>query len=390
MGPPRNSWYADLAGPPGRYPVLDALRAVAIILVLLRHWSVAARDAFGMPGDGPLATLCANGWIGVDLFFVLSGFLIATHFVGAGAARIDRHTVLEFYRRRAFRTLPLYWAVIILCWIAGSYGAGPGFSAGAFSTYLLFLQDYLGSDLLVTLWSLAVEEKFYLLAPALAALLMLAGRRVGCAILAALMAWVLWSMLAATHAVAPGDYAQFFWAVRAPFHHAVFAILAGALVALRHGAPAGNGAAEPAWRFYFCAAALLLLHCSTDWIARGDWRLTCWAIAASSCLFALLVRSGLALNRDRPAYGAARPLRRVAKLSYALYLVHFSLLGPAIKTSRALLPDSLLARPALAGAAFLALYVLMSWLCAWVLHAALEKPFLRLRDRRRAAVMAPV
>lgn len=389
MGPPRRWYAADLAGPPGRYPVLDALRAVAIILVLLRHWSVAARGAFGAPGESPLAVLCANGWIGVDLFFVLSGFLIATHFVGAGAARIDRRTVLEFYRRRAFRTLPLYWSIIVLCWIAGSHGAGPGFSAGAFSTYFLFLQDYLGSDLLVTLWSLAVEEKFYLIAPALAALLMLAGRRLGSAILIALMGVVLWSMLDTTHAVARGDYAQFFWTLRAPFHHAVFAILAGALVALLHGAPTRNGAAAPARRFYFCAAVLLWLNCSTDWIARGDWTLACWAIAASSGLFALLVRSGLALNRDRPAFGASRWLRRIAKLSYALYLVHFSLLGPAINTSRALLPDSLLAQPAMASAASLIIYVSMSWVCAWALHMAVEKPFLRLRDRRRMAVTAP-
>src|SRR5471030_3243850 len=203
MPPPRR-WNIDPAGAPGRYPVLDALRAVAIMLVLLRHWSVAAHAAFGAPAGGPLAMLCANGWLGVDLFFVLSGFLIVNHFVGAGAGamRIDRHAILEFYRRRAFRTLPLYWAVIALCWIAGGYGAGPVFSVGTFSTYLLFLQDYLGSDLLVTLWSLAVEEKFYLIAPALAALLMLAGRRVGGATLIALMAWVFWSMLGATRAVA--------------------------------------------------------------------------------------------------------------------------------------------------------------------------------------------
>jgi len=390
MPPPRR-WNIDPAGAPGRYPVLDALRAVAIMLVLLRHWSVAAHAAFGAPAGGPLAMLCANGWLGVDLFFVLSGFLIVNHFVGAGAGamRIDRHAILEFYRRRAFRTLPLYWAVIALCWIAGGYGAGPVFSVGTFSTYLLFLQDYLGSDLLVTLWSLAVEEKFYLIAPALAALLMLAGRRVGGATLIALMAWVFWSMLAATRAVAPGDYPQFFWTVLAPFHHAVFAILAGALVALLHGAPAGQGAARPAWRFYCCAAALLCLHSSSDWLARGDWRLTCWAIAASSGLFALLVGSGLAVNRDRPAFGAARSLRRIAKLSYALYLVHFSLLGPAITASHALLPQRMLAQPALASAAFLILYLSMSWLCAWLLHVAVERPFLRLRDRRRAAALAP-
>ena len=150
-----------------------------------------------------------------------------------------------------------------------------------------------------------------------------------------------------------------------------------------HGAPKASAAAEPAWRFYFCAAVLVWLQCSADWLARGDWRLTCWVIAASASLFALLVRSGLGLNRDRPAFGAAPSLRRIAKLSYALYLVHFSLLGPAIKTSRALLPDSMLARPAMASAAFLLIYVSMSWAGAWILHVAVERPFLRLRDRHR-------
>lgn len=359
---------------PGRYPVLDALRALAIVLVLARHWAVASQDGFGTVPGGPLTVWSANGWIGVDLFFVLSGFLIGTHFAGPDAAPFGKAAVLEFYRRRAFRTLPLYWGVILLCWLVVST-----FSPLSFLTHLLFLQDYLGSDVMVTLWSLAVEEKFYLLAPALLWLLMRVGRKAACALLLAAMGWICWSMLDDARQVVPGDYGAFFWSVRAPFHHAGLAILAGVLVAVEHGGSGTRGA--PRWLLLMVAAPLLLLHAYRDWLGLGDWPLVCGVIALSSCLFALLVRLGLAVNRRHPAFGGARPLRHIAKLSYALYLVHFPLIGPAMQLSRTLLANMPPQAPA--SLLFLLVYGAISWAAALLLHLALERPFLRLRDRLR-------
>jgi peptidoglycan/LPS O-acetylase OafA/YrhL len=359
---------------PGRYPVLDALRALAIVLVLARHWAVASQDGFGAVPGGPLAVWSANGWIGVDLFFVLSGFLIGTHFAGADASPFGKAAVLEFYRRRAFRTLPLYWGVILLCWLLVST-----FSPLSFLTHLLFLQDYLGSDVMVTLWSLAVEEKFYLLAPALLWLLMRVGRKAACALLLVAMGWMCWSMLDDARQVAPGDYGAFFWSVRAPFHHAGLAILAGVLVAVEHGGSGARGARR--WLLLMVAAPLLLLHAYRDWLGLGDWPLVCGIIALSSCLFALLVRLGLAVNRRHPAFGGARPLRHIAKLSYALYLVHFPLIGPAMQLSRTLL--AYMPPQAPASLLFLLVYGALSWTAALLLHLALERPFLRLRDRLR-------
>ncbi len=368
-----------LAGNPGRYPVLDALRAFAIILVLARHWAVASQATFGTVPGGPLATLSANGWIGVDLFFVLSGFLISTHFVGPDAKPFGKAAVLEFYRRRAFRTLPLYWGVILLCWLSAPWTSGAGWSNLSFVTHLLFLQDYLGSDVMVTLWSLAVEEKFYLVAPALLFLLMRVGRRVACAMLALSMG-VLWcAMLAEAHGVERGQYAAFFWTVRAPFHHAVPAILAGVLVAVEHGASSARAA--PRSLLLVIAALALALHAYRDWLGAGDWPVVCWVIAVSSCLFALLVRCGIAVNYRLPAFGSARPLRYIAKLSYALYLVHYPLIGPATKLCHFLLGDTPQQAPALASLLFLVIYIAMSWAAAWLLHIALEKPFLLLRDQ---------
>lgn len=363
---------------PLRYPVLDALRAVAILLVLARHWAVASQATFGVVPGGPLAVLAANGWIGVDLFFVLSGFLIGSHFAGPHAAPFGRAAVLDFYRRRAFRTLPLYWGVILLCWLGAPWKLGADFSSLSFVTHLLFMQDYLGSDVMVTLWSLAVEEKFYLTAPALLFLLTRMGARCACLLLAVAMAWLCWSMQANARGIAPGDYPAFFWAIRAPFHHAVLGILAGVLVAVQHGASSARGA--PRALFLALAAPPLLLLTYKDWLGVEDWTTVCAIIALSSCLFALLVRCGLAVNGRRPSFGAARPLRHIAKLSYALYLVHYPLIGPAMRVSLALSGGAQQA-PVSGSLLFLAIYGAMSWAAAWLLHIALEKPFLLLRDR---------
>jgi len=370
-----------LAGKPGRYPVLDALRAVAILLVLARHWAVASQATFGVVPGGPLTLLSANGWIGVDLFFVLSGFLIGSHFTGPHAAPFERASVLDFYRRRAFRTLPLYWGVILLCWLAAPWTLGAEFSSLSFATHLLFMQDYLGSDVMVTLWSLAVEEKFYLATPLLLLLLTRMGTRSACIVLAVVMGGLCWSMQSSARSIAPGDYPAFFWAIRAPFHHAVLGILAGVLVAVQHGA----SGARHAPRALFLALAMLplLLLTYRDWLAQGDWPTVCWIIALSSMSFALLVRCGLAVNAQLPSFGAARPLRYIARLSYALYLVHYPLIGPATKLCQAL-PGGMQQAPVPGSLLFLAIYGAMSWAAAWLLHVALEKPFLLLRDRSAA------
>lgn len=363
----------------GRYPVLDALRAVAVILVLARHWAKASENTFGVVPGGPLAVLAQNGWLGVDLFFVLSGFLISTHFVGPQATPYSKAAVLEFYRRRAFRTLPLYWGVIGLCWLAAVGEPTGAISWPSFHTHLLFLQDYLGSDVMVTLWSLAVEEKFYLLAPALLLLPIYAGRRPAYVLLTLIMGGLAWSMLTSARGVTSGHYPSFFWAVRAPFHHAVLGILAGMLLAIQHGASASRPASRTS--FLVLAALLLLLHSYCDWLGQGDWSTVCCVIIVSCGLFALLVRLGLAVNCWHPAFGAARSLRHIAKLSYGLYLVHYPLIGPATKLSQALLGDMAQQAPVIGSLVFLCLFCFMSWVMAWLLYIALERPFLILRDR---------
>lgn len=161
-----------------RIPELDGIRGIAILFVFLFHY-------FTYTGRGSQATAFTRllrifdfGWSGVDLFFVLSGFLIGGILL---EARNSRQYFRTFYARRIYRIFPLYylWLYLYLAvLLIGLSLAGPSemFTKEdlvRFPRYLLFLQNffYANSHLqlawLSPTWSLAVEEQYYLVAPLL-------------------------------------------------------------------------------------------------------------------------------------------------------------------------------------------------------------------------------
>lgn len=148
---------------------LDGLRGIAILLVLLAHAHVAAS------GDWPsLLTVVVQtgGWVGVDLFFVLSGFLITGILVrNRGSYGYFR----TFYARRALRIWPLYYLTIALAFLVAPHIwlLDVVSMQGHASTWIFFLQNvYMAVQLphvaaFDNLWSVAVEEQFYLVLPIL-------------------------------------------------------------------------------------------------------------------------------------------------------------------------------------------------------------------------------
>ncbi|WP_182864776.1 acyltransferase family protein [Rhodopirellula sp. JC639] len=152
---------------PGGMPTyiteLDALRGIAAIAVLCCH----------------LPRGFWFGATGVDLFFVLSGFLIT----GIIQRNLDQPRFLRaFYWRRSLRILPLYYLVILIAYVANLIRATPADTSGI-AYYLVYLQNihqYWGAETppvdlgLGHTWTLAIEEQFYLLWPA--ALLLIRGR----------------------------------------------------------------------------------------------------------------------------------------------------------------------------------------------------------------------
>src|SRR5690606_20858790 len=133
-------------------PWLDLLRTAAIFLVLLRHGSRSEGNGLS---DGFLANLFKNGWVGVDFFFVLSGYLIASGIIRRSSSN-GGFCPTGYIKDRILRIVPAYYVVLILC-VVGVFPSAAEVSAHSFFAHLFFLQDYTGSDINVAFWSLGVE-----------------------------------------------------------------------------------------------------------------------------------------------------------------------------------------------------------------------------------------
>lgn len=154
----------------GKIPALDGLRGLAILMVMVSHFIFLS-----WPNTAWYRVL-QSGWLGVDLFFVLSGFLITGILVGT-RERADYFR--RFYKRRALRIFPLYFFAILVVWLCvvlveraperlhgwDSWGWYVFFSSNiamAFKGDWTWHSNFLDAN---HLWSIAVEEQFYILWP---------------------------------------------------------------------------------------------------------------------------------------------------------------------------------------------------------------------------------
>src|SRR5262249_6101897 len=146
-----------------RQPGLDLLRALAIIVVVIYH---AALFGFKMPGR-----VDRFGWIGVDLFFVLSGYLIGGQLL-TPVLRNQRMNLGRFFARRALRIMPAYFAILAIYFLLPSWREYPDMSQPLWK-FLLSIQNIglHGGTAFSHAWSLAVEDQFYLVLPFLLLLL---------------------------------------------------------------------------------------------------------------------------------------------------------------------------------------------------------------------------
>lgn len=191
------------------WPQLDGLRFVAFFLVYLFHggvpqfsgWvrdvAVLVSGVTGQEGSDLGYRLQHNGWVGVRLFFILSGYLI-TSLLLREEARFGRVDLRAFWVRRILRIWPLYYLVVFLGFGVVAWAQGVAGSAEyreqltwQLPAFLLFLGNWsmglfgpVFSDALSVLWSVCVEEQFYLLAPLLVAWVPRGGRLPVVAVLA--------------------------------------------------------------------------------------------------------------------------------------------------------------------------------------------------------------
>ena len=165
-----------------RIPALDGLRGIAILLVLLRHAIFGVTSVQGIETHSRFANFviaCGQlSWSGVDLFFVLSGFLIGGILVDA---RSSPRYFQTFYIRRAYRILPLYFLIIglslfphLLAQFSAARAAHTTPLPLPWWSYATFTQNFwmayrgvFGPSGMGITWSLAIEEQFYLTIPLL-------------------------------------------------------------------------------------------------------------------------------------------------------------------------------------------------------------------------------
>lgn len=382
--------YFSFAALPGAIPALDGLRAIAILLVLFRHgvrpFYVAGEPAIGFLGWDAMTPM-VNGWAGVDLFFVLSGFLVSYHILKRWSAEFRFSELREYLVKRILRIVPAYyaWLFVIVAGLLPFYQVSPTVVREQLAIHLLFLQDYFPSRIVVAFWSLGVEEKFYLAIPLLIVPVSRISDPRARARLIALLTLFPLAFRVATYKHHAGfvNYEDCFWTMRSPFHLALDSLLVGSLCAFlvrdRKCFAWLNGANTPRWLVTAGGTVLVallgfvpLLNHINYFTATALFSVLAWSFGA--------VLLGLVLEpRLGTGFLSSRFCLIVSRLSYTLYLTHMCFIGAALSLAQWLPAFGNLSR----GGQFLAyfpIFVALSALAALALHFAVEKPFLLLKD----------
>jgi peptidoglycan/LPS O-acetylase OafA/YrhL len=306
--------------PRGHIPALDAIRGLAIVAVTVYR--------FGGGGEGPAGAvehsrLIGLGTHGVDLFFVLSGFLITGILFDAKG---KQHYFRNFYMRRALRIFPLYYAALaVSLWLLPQFSltfAGEVQPAADAQSWLWLyganvVQSVRGAWCLGPLnhfWSLAIEEHFYLAWPAV---ICFSSRRTAMRICTGLfvisvIARAMWLCCGGNDVAAE---------VLTPLR--MDGLVLGAWLAL-----ATRGAGGLAWLERWAKPSLLVfgsLALAFEFTGRRLFGLpyTCWAVACG----ALIVRLVASSEASRLAViGNSRVLQFFGKYSYAMYVFQLPLI----------------------------------------------------------------
>ena len=357
--------------PPSRLPRLDQLRALAVLLVLGRHLEGLVQVPWA-PVDAVLGAWKRVGWLGVDLFFVLSGFLV-TGVLFAEQRQRGSFSPARFYFRRALKILPPFW-LLLGATVAARLLRGHQPPGRELLGELVFLQNYVGA-LWPHTWSLAVEEHFYLVCP-----------------------WLLWAfsrspsfprvVLALAAGVLLLRVGHGLWRPQftypthlAPTHLRLDGLLVGTWLAWAwHGRREAferfvrRHALALRWAPLFAFGPFLFVEIDA---APWGWTVGFSLVALGSAAWVALAVGG---GEGRPSR-VGRWLAAVGERSYSIYLWHF----PVLIWGSLLWTRVTGARPEGSAAAVLA-YLGASVAVGWAMAHAVERPVLAVRDRLWAAI----
>ena len=370
----------------GRIPALDGARGLAILAVMLFHFSFAGARLARTEAtwlDDLVGKVVGPGWAGVDMFFVLSGFLITGLLLNAkGTSGFLRF----FYARRWLRIWPAYYVVLIVLMavvpLIDPAGEAPARELTErilwYATFAINIVATFGTglslDLLLGghLWSIAVEEQFYLVWPVVVLLL---NRRL---LVVACCGMIVGALAIRIVLEASGESVGAYLLMPARMD----GLAVGALVAVA----ARDPAALRMMRKYapWTAAALTVL--TVLFVVLGDltpprdsWTQTV-GFSAVALLFGALLIYVIGAKTGDFGYGmlVSKPLTAMGKYSYAMYLVHVPILRILMWKEGGIVSDASVYGSFLFGQlGFILVAGTISFMLAWLSWRVLESPFLQ-------------
>ena len=310
---------------------IDILRGVSILLVLIHHFNIPYKlhDTFlGIPiGSESLSTLIArNGNYGVTMFFVISGFLITQHTLQRSGS-LAQIKLKDFYIRRIARIMPCLVLLVAMVSVLGSLGLQPFInqspngvevsyavtvlSALSFWMNLLIIEYGWVNYALGVLWSLSVEEVFYLAFPVLCLVL---GRGKGFIV-----------FLLAVIAYAPYFRALHFGEESGAYLYHYFSSFDGIAI----------GCLTAMYAQHFKAAiynpkvivAVTVLLMTALYFYAPIKEVSTWGISVFALLTAILIFCFTQDPKVKPTSSTARSLVWIGQRSYEMYLFHLIVLG---------------------------------------------------------------
>ena len=357
---------------------LDGFRGLAFLMVFTFHYAMSSKGG-GLLTRATLNT-SAGGWMGVDLFFVLSGFLITGILLDT---RDKPHYFRNFYARRSLRIFPLFYGVLVLVllltpllhlhWRLGHlwYFLYLGNFAGAWD---FTLNEVLPSVHLTHLWSLAVEEQFYLLWPLV--VLKIRSRRSLLRMAAFLLAASLLLRLALVHRF--GVPAMEWSYGLLPTH--ADGLIAGAVCAVlyrKYDSRTLLRGSRPVLVVSGVLLGLLFWHVGALNYHERYFAMFGYPVLATfcSCLLLRFAAPGHLLAR----LGATAPLRFFGKYSYGMYVFHQLFVPITTPTLRWL--QSVTHSALMGGIAYFLVMLAATSLVSVLSFHLYEQPWLRLKRR---------
>tara|TARA_R110001592_G_scaffold27763_26_gene102989 strand:- start:51230 stop:52369 length:1140 start_codon:yes stop_codon:yes gene_type:complete len=363
------------------YPAIDGLRGMAFLLVLWFHSSYFVTIGLEQQLVGATYSyylLTMLGETGVDLFFVLSGFLITGILMDTAQ---DPRPLRNFYIRRSLRIFPLYYAVlfVFLAYFFFVFGID-GLDHGKVWTHLFYLQNWSFSHnldqfiLLDHTWSLAAEEQFYLIWP-LVFLSFYKGRMRGVFLLCAFMIVLSWGLR-----IVFTDLSQYKWAYTFTISR-LDSLALGALLSVL--CARYRDKIKEYHRFLpyvMCAvfAVILIILFAQDTKVESQNAMIRYGLTLFSILYVSLLAYVFLSKDDHivKRFFSCRALREVGRVSYGMYLFHSPIMMILVRQ----LYQYDLGYWKVHGI-LLCLGFALSFAAALLSYRFLEKPILRLKDK---------